>query len=647
MARLAEAFIGLHADGDPFEREVGPAVKKGAELAEDDLDVAGKKWGEVLADSTSDELEKSGPKFAKGIEDALQGQKVKVKGIKFEVDKQGNIGRRWVSLVTDEIQDAFKDEVVAKGFFSKIQMAVADAIGAGFNISGRSPLVAILVPLIGAIVALVLGAIQAINGLAALLVTIPGLVVAAGIQIGVLMLAFEGLGTAIQGAFAAENAQQLNEALKNLTPSAKEFVRSLLPLEDFFKTLQRSVQEGFFSGLGDLFGKPIGGGRGGNAPLQGLLEVMKGLDQVANSLGKAFREIAIALGGPEFTKFIELMLPSISKFLSGFGPALGQFFTGLGKFAGSPAVMDFIDWFGEKFNGFLSKFGAFLYDLAGDQGFAQWLEDMKSTLSAVGDFLAAVGATLVIILDQVNKAGGEEFLRQITEAIITLNTFLASDTGKKGIEGLLNLSLFLLQVTVGLIAVFLTILALGEKIGEIVNLVAGIVKEGLIGIWNDFLDFLRGIVKGIFDLFTGIPGDMFMIGRNMILALGRGMFSMLSWLRSTVMSLLTFGIFNLLPHSPAKEGPLAGHGDPMLSGRTVMDRLAMGMTSGLPQVRNATTNAATVINFGSGAISVGFDGVVPTPAQARTTGSAVGQGILGLLNRDAALGVRALAPMGG
>lgn len=122
---------------------------------------------------------------------------------------------------------------------------------------------------------------------------------------------------------------------------------------------------------------------------------------------------------------------------------------------------------------------------------------------------------------------------------------------------------------------------------------------------------------------------------------------MVGFLGSAVASVLTRGLFNFLPQSPAKEGPLSGKGDPMISGRTIMDRLAAGMSSGLPEVRNVSSTAATTINFGPGAISVGFEGAVPTPAQARTTGSAVGQGILGLLNRDAALGVRSLAPMGG
>lgn len=641
MARLAEAFIGLHADGDPFEREVGPAVKKGAELAEDDLEVAGQKWGEVLADSSSDELKKSGPKFAKGIEDGLRGQRVKVKGIKFEVDKSGNIGRRWVSLVTEEIEEAFKQEAASGGrggIFSRIQTAFADAIGAGFNISGRSPLVAFLIPLVGVIAGLILGAVQAVNALIAALVAVPAAIAGIVVSAGVLMIAFEGVGTAIQGAFAAKNAKELNAALEGLTPAAKAFVRSLLPLKDFFTDLKTVLQEAFFVQIFPLFGP------GGT--LTPLLDILRSqLPPVASALGMFADNVAKAFGSPEFQEFVKALLPELAHWLRELGPDFRIFLRGLsdlGTFA-----LPFLSFLGREMNENFRLLGEFFSDLKDDPGARQWLEDMEVTFRKVEVLITEVLKFIVAFFDTLNKAGGDRVLDAFSEAFDRLTFFLSTDVGQKAMEGLISLSIASIQAFTGLLILILLIIAGIEKLGEIAALIARVVSTGLAGLWGDITEFFSGLVETIVGWFARVPRRLEGIGREMISSLARGITSMVGFLGSAVASVLTRGLFNFLPQSPAKEGPLSGKGDPMISGRTIMDRLAAGMSSGLPEVRNVSSTAATTINFGPGAISVGFEGAVPTPAQARTTGSAVGQGILGLLNRDAALGVRSLAPMGG
>lgn len=54
---------------------------------------------------------------------------------------------------------------------------------------------------------------------------------------------------------------------------------------------------------------------------------------------------------------------------------------------------------------------------------------------------------------------------------------------------------------------------------------------------------------------------------------------------------------DVLPHSPAKTGPLSGKGDPRLSGIAISERLAAGMITGVPNVSSAASTVAGAVKF--------------------------------------------------
>lgn len=627
---LGEAWVDVHANTDPFQGELERGVREGAEDAEDDFKKTGEMVGEAVAEGAGDELRRQGPHLAKQVEEGLKRTKVRTK-VTAEFDRSGNEVRRWVSTITDEVQEAFTAEAGRGGIFSRIRLGIADAIGAGFNVSGRSPLIALLVPLIGAIVALVIGAIQAINGLIAALTTVPTLLASIGLQVGILFLAFKGVGTAVQGAFAAKNAKELKEAIKDLTPAAQEFVKSMLPLRDLFKDLRIIAQESFFTGLGKIFGE--------GGALTPFLEALRGLGPVATRLGELFQWIARAFGSPTGVDFLNQLFAVTDKFLTQFGPALNQFFFGLLKFAGSPAVISFLSQIGEWVTIIFTKLGGFLFELANNEGFAQWMERMKPTLESLGSFLAEAVKFAGILAFQLDKAGGQAFLDQLTEAIATLNTFLASDVGRKGLEGLMTAALALTQVFIGLIAVVLLIAAAWEKLGEIVALVF---EKSILG-WKDFTgevkEFVTGLPERIWRAFSGVGALLFQAGRNVIQGFINGIKSMFGSL-SGIMSSAMQVVRNFTPFSPAKEGPLSGSGDPYLAGQNIMERLGAGIQAGSTDLRTVTNNAVSNISFGPGAIKVGFEGALPTRQQATETGSAVGAGIMSILGRNVRLAVR-------
>jgi hypothetical protein len=632
MNSLGDAWVDIHGDADPFARDAERGVREGAREAEDEAAEAGEDLGEVLSESMGRRLREAGPDLAREVERGLSRQKIRTK-VTAQLDKEGNVIRQWVTTITDEISDAFDSAEGRTGIFSKIRMAIADAIGAGFNISGRSPLIGLLIPVFGALAALILAAVQALNGLVALLTIIPGLLAAIGLQVGVLFIAFNGMGDAIQGAFAAKNAKELHEALKDLTPAAQNFVHNILPLKEVFGSLSKLVQENFFVGLGNLFGT--------NGPLQPLIGTLGGLGRIATSLGEAFNMIAKALGGREMVMFINELVPSTVQFIDKLGPALNQFITGLAKFAGSPAIMKFMDQFGTWVVTIISKFGAFLFDLASSEGFADWLERMTLTLESVGSFIMQAVATVGTLLYQLDQAGGREFIDGLTEALLTLQTFLASDVGKKGLENLLTLTLFLFQVTVGLIAVFLTLLAGIEFVGEAISAFLAWVWSGVNWLWDKVVGFFTGAEDEITAALGNVDNFLFDAGKRIIQGMLNGIRAMVPNIRTTLSGVMAV-IRSFWPFSPAKEGPLSGAGDPMIAGKNIVDRLSAGITAGSQDLGSVMNQSTSNIVFGANAIQVGFNGALPTQQQAMQTGAAVGQGALSILARNTRLAVRTM-----
>lgn len=644
---LGDAYVDVHANTDPFEREVRDGVRKGAAASDADLKEVGEKMGETLGESMGDELESQGPHLARSVERGIGRQRIKTK-VTVEVDRDNNVVRRWVSTITDEVRDAFdaENKKGGGGIFGNIGTIISDAAGAGFNVSGRSPLILLLIPLVGLIGTLIGALIQAVGALIALLYLIPSAIGAITLQVGVLFLAFKGVGTAIQGAFAAKNAEELNEAIKDLTPSAQEFVRSLLPLRDIFNAFRDVAQESFFTGF-----------RGGiDELISAINRIGTGpIGAVAFALGGLFRTVLSFFDSQSFQGFVQDLLPSTVAWIEDFGPALLSFLIGLADLGRT--VQPFFDWFGAGFNDILTSLGVWLTSLAYDPEFIEFLEDAKETLELLGVVLYEAINFLVVFWQELNNAGGQAFLLFLIGALRQLIIFFQSPIGQKALEGLIHALLLLSAIAFGLVVGILAVLAAFEYVAEWVKTdflpfleqvgaAAKAIFEGVTGPVVDafnyisekiqaFIDWLREKGRSVEDFFRnlwGIAANSFSLdtfiqaGKNIIGALISGMRSKLGELKDAAVSMAAT-IRGYLPFSPAKVGPLSGSGDTMIAGQKIIQRLVAGIEMATPDLATATNNAANNITFGPGSIRIGFEGAVPTPEQARATGSAVGSGI--------------------
>jgi phage-related protein len=642
---------------DPYEREVDQGVRSGSKHIEDTtLKDTGHDFGKALSKGMGDELEKSGPDLVHRVEKGLEGKRVRWK-VKTTVDKDNNVVRRVVEETFQDIEKAFNEAAKPGGPLSKVGQGLADAIGNAFNISGRSPLIAFFIPVVGGIVELVIGAIQAINALVAVAGTAPAALAAIGLQVGVLFLAFKGLGSAITDAFAAKNATELKAALKDLTPAAQDFVKQLLPLRDLFHQLSTLSQQSFFKALGDVIPR-----------IQKALgpEFLRGFGSLATALGKMFRDIALFFASPVFVEFVHKLFPATIQFLREFGPSFVELLKGVTAF--STAITPFLSFLGGKLSEIIFNFGSFLLETSKDPAFKKFLKDMGDSLLALGDLFKSVIDLVAAFFESTNKAGGTSVIEDLAVDIHLLAEFIASPQGQKAIEGFIHASEFLAGALIEIVIAIGLVFDGFERLLEffkhdlipgfvdVANGVALGIQTAVIAVWHFVVDIWHAVtdffekvgasikvfVRRFLQNFLDLGGLLFDAGRNMIQGLIDGMLSKLGPVRGAI-SFIAQTIRNHWPFSPAKTGPLSGAGDPMIAGQKTIQRFAEGMKLEIPELRSVSSDMVSNIVFGPGAIRVDFNGQLPTQDQAQQTGSAVGAGInRQLAARDTRLAVRTL-----
>ena len=611
--RISDDFVV--ADTEKALHEAGAASEP--KRAAKDI---GEEWGRTSSEAFGRRLGSEGPSIARELEQGLRGRRIRLPDI------DGNeTGRRWSRSLGTGLATA----VAGSSFFNNIGRTISDAIGAGFNVSGRSPLITLILPIIGAIVALVLAAVHGLHALIALLYAVPNILFAIGVQAGVLLLVFQGVGQAITAAFQAKNAQELKEALKGLNPQLAYFVKTLLPIKDIFKNLQGIAQTNFF-GAFDF---------GGSNPiidlLKGLTSLPRVIAQVANQFGYLFRSIFEFFASPLFNQFFRKMGDSIVRFLKGFETGLGNLLLGLTNFG--VALIPFADKVGAGFNDMLSTIGGWLTKLSNDKDFLAWLDRAIGVLGLLLDLGYAIVQFFMTLAQVLDETGtGDQLLIQLKEFIQILSFLMQTEGGKKAIEGLVHAALILTAAFVGLVIIVGFVLASLEsffewlrytawpwleenvpKIGAIflalIDNIFGIVgkiftlfpqlliwigtkiAEGLKWLWDKIVEFFKSIPTSILRIASGWGSLLFEAGKNIIQGLINGIKERASGIGNVISGVVS-KIVSFFPHSPAKEGPMSGQGDPYYSGQAIVGRLSAGIASMDPLAGSVTADVMNSIN---------------------------------------------------
>ena len=659
----AELVAKLTVDSSDVSDDVKDALDRAGRSNDAELKRTGKDMGDAVADGMGGRLKSRIPEIVSGVEREFGKRKIKA-DMDFDVDE---------GLIPDEIERALAKVNRPGGpidrFGNSVGQAVSSGIGAGFNVSGRGPLLFLLLPVIGAIGSAIAGLIQIVNGLVAVLTIVPSLLGAIVLQGGVLFLVFQGLGESIAAAFAAKTPKEFEKAIEGLSPPVQTFIRSLLPLRELFTDLKDLAQRNFFTAFGTA--------------LADFARVMRfnlvlAVDKLSTSFGNLFRGLVGFFSDPRFQLFFAGLIDSTDKWVQSLSPALLELLKGFTELG--IAVKPFFDWFGSAAAKGIADFGKWLQDLAADPEFTAWLDDMKETLKATGVLLGAVVVTTKEFFKALDEAGGKELLGQLTFLITEIGKFLKLDISRRGLSALLGMLLALTYAFVILVGGLLTVLGLLHYFVDWLINTAGprikkfftedipawfqdlidffTVKTGELGAtltkpfedakaaavrnFNEAIAFIQSVPDRIKTAFSDAGTWLIQAGKNLIQGLIDGARSMFPNLRQMAKDAAQ-AVRDFLPFSPAKMGPLSGSGDTMFAGQKIIQRLAAGIQMETPTLQAATNSATGNIVFGPGSVRVGFEGAVPTPEQAQTTGMAAGRGIVNALAvRNTRLQVRTL-----
>ncbi|WP_159794449.1 phage tail protein [Puerhibacterium puerhi] len=140
---------------------------------------------------------------------------------------------------------------------------------------------------------------------------------------------------------------------------------------------------------------------------------------------------------------------------------------------------------------------------------------------------------------------------------------------------------------------------------------SGLRQAAVAGV-NNVVDTVTGIRDRILGFFSGAGSWLAESGRKIISGLIDGIKGMVGKVKNAVGGVMQ-AARNLLPFSPAKEGPFSGKGWSLYSGRSIVDALAQGVLDESGRLVAATTTVMSAANAAitdGGLSSVGLEGTV-------------------------------------
>lgn len=251
----------------------------------------------------------------------------------------------------------------------------------------------------------------------------------AATALGTLKLALSGVGDAITAGLSGD-AEQFNDALKKLSPSAQEFARSAVQIVKAWRPVKTAIQEAFF-----------GGGKSGNNLAHEIRQmsisfkplVEKWLPQVARLFGGLVKSASDFLTLPSTKNDLEGIFRNTLRGLDaivGTIKALGRALLDITAVA-APAFANFAESIEDGAN----KFADWIKESRNAGKITQWIENAKRTAGLLLD----IGKEIVNVFKAIFTAGeGSEkpFLEGLRDTIGKLAEWFRSGDGQGFLKGL-------------------------------------------------------------------------------------------------------------------------------------------------------------------------------------------------------------------
>jgi phage-related protein len=283
-------------------------------------------------------------------------------------------------------------------------------VGAGAAVAGVTSLAQGLIGLVGVI--------QNASGAAALLpAAFAGfLAVSATIK-----LATKGIGDSFK-ALASGDAQKFAESLKDLSPNAQAFVKSVAAIKPAFDSLQLATQDALFANLGKVVSNL------GATYLPMLRQGFTGIAGELNTISIGFGKFAsdsqtVSSVGTIFQnvqKTVAALGPSVTSLVSAFldiGTVGSQFLPGLAN--GFSVITD--------------RFAQFIAQARQSGALADFIQTGIDTLKQLGQVIGNVFGILKNVMDAANISGGG-FLNNLIQITGAIKDFTGSAEGSKALN---------------------------------------------------------------------------------------------------------------------------------------------------------------------------------------------------------------------
>lgn len=693
MPSLGEAYIEVHADTGPFDRELtasieaalikaeaamrsrgrdaGNAFGEGVETAVKDHT---KRIGDDLGDDLVKAAENAGKRAASAIGNAFEDIGIPnlpdILVNDKDLDRSRNRFRQWASDVAASVSSAFRS--VSTGFGN-----LTDVLSQFSHLSVlANP--AVFVSAFGILGGAILGLLQVLNPLIALVAALPGAFVGLGAEALVIMAAFDGLGKSIKAAFAAKNLEELKKATKGFDDSIGNFLRGVYSFGILWRQIIDIVQKRFFLPFGDILDRV--------ANVLGSGKILSGIGQLAYALGKFAAALIDMFESPAFVSLVEDLFPAISRIVDRLA---GPFLTLLnGLFNMMDASLPFLQDLADLLGNLMSDFGSWLTTISKNGQLTDFFTKAIDTLKILGQILFDVTELVGVFLRTLNEnETGNNFLRTISLVLEGLTRFFSSKLGQDAIksmtEAAMGAILLVGSLIIAITFAWQTMIYFFEAIAWFFNLIwkgiqlvgQGIdyvfhktleplfgwgpeLGQSIINAFNLIDSFLSGkfahissavttatgnVVKAIRSLpdkimgaLSGFDDLLKNTGKSLINGLIRGIEDSVPGLRGTLN-----WITSMIPNWKGPEDKDKRLLQP--AGMALMTGLRAGIAAGAADVFSdlraltgmigMTANANSFV-FGPGAITQNFNGAQPTAIEAQALGGAVGAGIANTVNRQ-------------
>lgn len=692
MPSLGEAWIEVHADTSPFDRELLAAVEAATIKAEAAMRARGRDAGNAYADgierAVKDRAGKIGESFGKSLVNSAEKSAAEVKNV-FEkalkgvgeaivpdlddtkVRRKGSALLNWVEGLAGNVRKAFSTT------FSQISDSIASAL------SGIRPSLGLIAGAYIALGSVVAGAFVGLTPIllpiVALIGSLPALLTGLGVTVLLVTGLFSNLGTAIKAAFNATNAKELAKALEGLKGPTRDFVASFYSLGELWRELSKIFKDRFLQAFTEDFAIFVAALRD------------SGITKTVGQLGGAFGDLANAFlkfsSSKEGVAFLNDSLKIMTGFIKDATKALKPFLDAIARI--TKAAKPFLDGIGDTLTNLAIKFDNWIKEMEKSGDLDKFFKDALDVFNQLNDILQTLGpifASFIRAAMQPSTEGGETLLDTLLRALTDLAEYLNSPEGQEGLKSLIELAQ---GATIAIVALTIAFVSLAAKFRDFTTWlfntsqsVVGWVKDTWNGFWDAFergfdggweavqtfgtnvKNWAQGLANTVSSwanniktsitnrwnevvaFFSGVPGRiknalgdlgglLYSAGIRLINGLIQGIKDAARNLKDTLS-----WITSLIPNWKGPEEVDRKLLQP--AGQALMWGLSRGIRQGAQAVLgdlaaltgqiSATANTNSFI-FGPGAIQQNFAGT-PSTSTARSMGTAVGASIAGAVNQQ-------------